>query len=314
MRRVLERFAVLLVLSVLATPAGAVTFLEEHFDGSFPPAGWSAVDWWGSGVVWTNIQGSLESFNYTGGRGNAASVSVRNFPTPIDGYGTYLDTPSIALPGTPGNKYLHFRANFQEWAEFSDRLYFEYTTDAGENWYDLALYWNSTHGAFAEQPGYCANLNVTSQLGSATSVIIRFHYWDFGNNYGGYYAQIDDVVLDDVPTAPCPQFVDGFDFGTAPWTATSPALKSGQKRGKLPREGLHRKAQRRLDAESMDDGGAARGKPRALKRSGKGSLRAAPDGSSPSRRRPKSPAPVEGALRAPDAGTIPLEASGATAP
>ena len=291
MRSVGSWVAVLFVMSTVAAPAGAVTFLQENFNGEFPPAGWTVVDWVGSGVVWTDIPGSLELFNYTGGSGDAASVSSALFPGEFGDFRTLLVSPPITLFGAPGPYYLHFLANYQDLNPnaISDRLWIQYTTDGGAFWDDLVPDWTSDHGAFQAQPGVCVDLDISTLIDDESTVQFRFDYDAGGASALGWYAQIDNVIFDNLPTAPCPLFTDGFEFQNA-WSSTPPLRATWRHRGDHPREDLDRRMRRRLEARGADSDRAPQGGRRAMKRRAAESPPAVPE-LPPSSSRSAPPAP-----------------------
>lgn len=201
-------------------PLGPATspFLVERFDGpSFPPAGWTVIDNGGSGVVWSNVAGSLEAGNFTGGAGDAASVSS-DLAGPAE-FDTELRSPALALPAaTPIG--LHYLVNYQNFAN-SDFLDVDYSLDGGTAWTNL-LSWNEDHGTFRDLPGECVNLDLSAHAG-APSFMLRFRYHDPNTGDFDWYAQVDEVRLDDIVGTMCPLFLDGFESGdTTAWTAVQP--------------------------------------------------------------------------------------------
>ena len=159
------------VSSLAAVPAAARAeaegsasspFLLERFDApGFPPAGWTVIDNGGSGVVWSNVAGSLEAGNFTGGAGDAASVS--SDLVGVAEFDTELRSPQFSLPAaTPVG--LHFLANYQNFNGF-DFLDVEFSTDGGTVWNNL-LSWNENHGTFRDVPGECVNVDLSAHAGS----------------------------------------------------------------------------------------------------------------------------------------------------
>lgn len=240
--RIRGKVLLLLLLSLAVTaavPAQAATagstsspFLVERFDGpSFPPAGWTVIDNAGSGVVWSNVAGSLETGNFTGGAGDAASASSDLAGTAE--FDTELRSPAIALPAA-GPVGLHFLANYQNFSGL-DFLDVDFSTDGGSSWTNL-LSWNEDHGTFRDVPGECVNLDLSAQAGSA-SFILRFRYFDPNINDWDWYAQIDELRIDDVVGSMCPLFLDGFESGdTTAWSAAQPLVGERRTRAERRRE------------------------------------------------------------------------------
>ena len=243
---------VLLLVLVAVAPVGAVTFLQERFNGAtFPPAGWTVVDNGGSGVVWTNVAGSLEAGNYTSGSGDAASVS-RDLAGQLN-FDTELRTPSILLPGGT-DVVLHFLANYQDRVAFADLLQADFSTNGGTAWVNLEN-WSTNHGEFRAQPGECVDVDLSAMLPVATSLMIRFRYFNSNSFDFGWYAQIDDVVVDDQLTSPCPRFRDGFESGdSSAWSSTVPRSVALTARGELRREIGERGGRHRAEAETTGRG------------------------------------------------------------
>ena len=167
-------------------PGYMVQGLSENFNGAtFPPAGWSVVDDAGNGVVWTNVAGSGESGNFTGGTGDAASVSSDKFGTAE--FDTSLISPAITVTG---GETLSYVANYQNLAG-SDFLDVDISVDGG-TWTNV-LSWNEDHGSFRATPGEAVSLDLTGFLAGASSYQLRWHYYDPNTNDFDWYAQIDDV-------------------------------------------------------------------------------------------------------------------------
>jgi len=217
-----------------AEPAGGAgaTFLVERFDdASFPPAGWTVIDNGGSGVVWNNVAGSLEAGNYTGGAGDAASVSSDLAGTAE--FDTELRSPAIDLSGAT-SVGLHYLANYQNFLD-RDFLDVDFSTDGGSSWTNL-LSWNEDHGTRRDVPGECVNLDLSAHAG-APSFQLRFRYHDPQTADWDWYAQIDELRVDDVVGSMCPLFLDGFESGdTSAWSAAQPLAGAKVKRADRRRQ------------------------------------------------------------------------------
>ncbi|WP_456373468.1 S-layer homology domain-containing protein, partial [Thiolapillus sp.] len=180
-----EDFAMLVDQASCNAPGYAYSGLAEHFDGTFPPAGWTVVDDAGNGVVWTNVTGSGESGNFTGGTGDAASVSS-------DVAGSVEFDTSLVSPVIPAsNAILRYLANYQNLSNL-DFLDLDISIDGGA-WTNV-LSWNEDHGGFRATPGEEVNVDLTAMLAGATNYQLRWHYYDPNTGDWDWYAQIDDVT------------------------------------------------------------------------------------------------------------------------
>jgi hypothetical protein len=149
------------------------------------------VDNEGTGVVWTTVAGSGEFGNYTGGTGEAASVSSRtNSGLEFD---TELRAPfdlSVIPPGSTAT--LTYLANYQN-SMNSDFLDLDISTDGGTNWINL-LSWNEDHGSFLGAPGESVTVDLSAFAGLG-GLLLRWRYYDPNIGDSAWYAQIDDVRL-----------------------------------------------------------------------------------------------------------------------
>ncbi|MEQ8205651.1 MAG: hypothetical protein RIA65_05710, partial [Woeseia sp.] len=153
------------------------------------PDSWTLVDNENSGLVWTNIATSGELGNYTGGSGDAATVSSDAFgPVEID---TELRSNTFSLKTATAASF-NFRANYQNFAAL-DFLDVDVSTDGGGSWTNL-LSWNEDHGGFRSPPGESVTLDLTPYLGE-DEVQLRWRYYDPNTGDWDWYAQIDDVDL-----------------------------------------------------------------------------------------------------------------------
>ena len=160
-----------------------------------PPAGWSVVDNAASGVAWTDIDQAGELGNYTGGSGNAATVSsVAVGPAAFD---TELRTPLFDIPETGAT--LVYKANYRN-LDNDDFLDLDISTNGGRSWTTL-LSWDDDHGGFRASPGREVVVDLTAYAGQQ-DLMLRWHFYNAepGDN-AAWYAQIDDVeLMCDVPT------------------------------------------------------------------------------------------------------------------
>ena len=161
--------------------------LGEEFEDGVPPTGWRVIDHAGTGVVWDTASAWGDA-NYTGGRGEAATVNS-DTAGELD-YDTELRTPS--LPGSATQ--LSYLANYQNYAG-NDFLDLDLSTDAGSTWTSV-LSWNEDHGNLLGLPGEEVNLDLTTAIGGAANYLLRWRYYDPTTTPDwDWYAQIDQVQV-----------------------------------------------------------------------------------------------------------------------
>ena len=145
----------------------------------------------GNPVEWTDVAGSGEAANYTGGAGDAASASSDLQGGGSGMYDTELRTPPIDL-STAFTASLTYWANYQNFA-LVDFLDLDISTDSGATWTTL-LSWNEDHGGFRASPGEFVTVDLSAYFGQ--TAILRWHYYDPGTSTAqDWYAQIDEVSL-----------------------------------------------------------------------------------------------------------------------
>ncbi len=178
-------------LTVLPPLALACNDAAIGFDTGIP-SGWQIVDNEGSGVVWSDIAGSGETGNYTGGAGDAASASSDRFG--VAEFDTEMRTAAFDLTGwLPSDTLtLGYLANYQNYAAY-DFLDLEISTDGDVTWTTL-LSWNEDHGSFRGTSGEAVSINLAAYAGMS-GLKLRWHYYDPGTGDYDWYAQIDDVAL-----------------------------------------------------------------------------------------------------------------------
>jgi hypothetical protein len=166
--------------------AAAADGLQQGFNGSFPPYGWTVIDEAETGVEWKRNTAWGDA-NWTGGIGACAEVSSSHSPG-LD-YNTTLQSPVFTVPP---DAVLFFRANYQN---FMGQDHLEVRVRVGANVYSL-LGWSEDHGDFESTPGDGAVVDVSTWAGEA--VRLEFHYYDdAGSIHDDYYIQVDDVIVDD---------------------------------------------------------------------------------------------------------------------
>ncbi len=163
----------------------ATQVISEAFDSGLP-ANWTVVDNAGNGVEWQAC--SAWGVNYTGGAGDCAGVS--SDAAGQAEFDTELHSPVIDLSNAVAAE-LTYKANYQNFAAH-DFLNVDVSTDGGTTW-DTLLSWNEDHGAFFSTPGEDVTLDLSGYAGK--QIILRWHYYDPGNNDYDWYAQIDQVSI-----------------------------------------------------------------------------------------------------------------------
>jgi cysteine-rich repeat protein len=165
------------------------------FDDGIAPS-WTVVDNAGLGIVWSSVAVSGIGGNFTGGSGDAASVSSDAAPGDFD---TELHSNTFSLVGFTGAT-LEYVVDYQNYG-FLDFLNLDVSTDGGSTWANL-LTWNEDHpvGGLLNATGEAVSVDLTHYAGEA-DVTLRWHYMDPNSNDWDWYAQIDDVSLscDNVP-------------------------------------------------------------------------------------------------------------------
>lgn len=150
---------------------------------------WTVVDNEASGVVWTDIGASGEIGNYTGGGGDAASVSS-DAAGPVE-FDTELRSNSFDL-SKAHSASINYKMNYQNY-EALDFLDLDVSIDGGANWTNL-LSLNEDHGGFRSPPGEMVTVDLTAYLGEK-DVQLRWRYYDPNAGDWDWYAQLDDAAL-----------------------------------------------------------------------------------------------------------------------
>ncbi|MEM0941528.1 MAG: choice-of-anchor D domain-containing protein [Bacteroidota bacterium] len=163
--------------------------LEERFEsGVFPPAEWQVIDNEGTGLIW-GLAADADESNYTS-TGEAATVSSDDFGQAE--HDTELRTPSINIEGK-SDLFIQYSANYQNFAD-RDFLDLDVSIDGGDSWITI-LSWNEDHGSFFSAPGELVTLSLDEFVTGASSMILRWRYYDPNTGDFNWYAQIDDVIL-----------------------------------------------------------------------------------------------------------------------
>ena len=162
------------------------SILFEGFEGeTFPPAGWTVVDNEGSGVVWIS-----DTSNYTGGKGNSA-IANSDAAGSVE-FDTELITPAIDIAGKDG-VHVQYYVNYQNFAN-ADFLDLDISTDGGATWTNV-LRWNEDHGGLFNLPGEFVSVALDDYLVGASTMMLRWHYYDPNTGEWDWYAQIDEVEV-----------------------------------------------------------------------------------------------------------------------
>ncbi|MEM9858339.1 MAG: S8 family serine peptidase [Bacteroidota bacterium] len=181
------------------------TLMSESFDGAtFPPANWTIVDNEGEGVQWDMLAAhNLENWS---GAGEAASVHS-DAAGELE-YDTELITPAIDIDGRTGVA-VQYNANYINFLN-EDYLDLDVTTDGGTTW-TTVLSWNESHGTFYGAPGEFVSVALDDYVSGASTMQLRWRYYNPNTGDWDFYVQIDDVeVLADANT----------------WLTVSPAIGS----------------------------------------------------------------------------------------
>jgi hypothetical protein len=145
-----------------------------------------------SPVYWTNVALSWEDANYTGGGGDAASVSSQRQNGGSGLYDTELRTPPFSLYGA-GNVSVRYQANYQHFD--NDLLDMDISTNGGVSWTNL-LRWDTSHGEIRGDFGEPVEVNLSRYTG-LQNLMLRWRYYNLSGpeNSQDLYAQIDRVSL-----------------------------------------------------------------------------------------------------------------------
>ncbi|HID25544.1 MAG TPA: hypothetical protein EYP23_03665, partial [Thermoplasmata archaeon] len=167
---------------VISTGVEGAIFIDEDFEGSFPPSGWTVTnDGAPDACVWMrNIDYGRYNYMGTGVCADAdADACGSGGPWPMD---TSLITPSIDLT-LYTNAYLEFDAYYNHlYGDFAEGLI---SPDGGITW-DTLFHWSSDHywpyHYVFDISAYCGNPNV----------IIKFRY--FADDWDWYWL-LDNVKV-----------------------------------------------------------------------------------------------------------------------
>ncbi|HPJ68144.1 MAG TPA: IPTL-CTERM sorting domain-containing protein [Desulfobacteraceae bacterium] len=195
-------FAFVLIFQLfLFSPAAAVVILQENFEATFPPTGWSRVIHSGS-CNWESTATTGRT-NLTNGSGYAADADIDWCFNAMD---VSLLTPAFSLAGTT-NPVLRFQNYFNSHSFYDDDAYVDISVDGGTNWTTLLHYDGVDIGP------NLVEIDLSAYVGQA-SVLIQFHY--VAAEVYGWFWLVDDVVIEDPSTYTVTYDANGADSGTPP--------------------------------------------------------------------------------------------------
>lgn len=165
------------------TPGYGVNGVVEDFESGALPAGWSNVDYAGTGMKW-HFDDPRNRGNKTGGTGKFAMVDS-------DWYGsggnqlTGLRTPVLDFSGVSAvslefDSYLYWSNSYPNWGDI------RYSTDGGANWslkFSLPELTQMMH----------YTIDLTSELAGESQAMIEFYF----EGDWSYYWQVDNVSVGD---------------------------------------------------------------------------------------------------------------------
>lgn len=160
-------------------------WVEDFDSGVWPPAGWGVVDNTTAGQVWQLSSYFGNSNGCPGGSGECADIDA-------DAYGSSgtRDSELWSAPFTvpAGGGKLGWGMDYQNYA-FIDFADVDISTDGGTTWTNLVSYNSDLTGFF--------DVDLSAYAGM--SVMVRFHYYDFGN--WGWWWQVDNVGMQAIASA-----------------------------------------------------------------------------------------------------------------
>jgi len=164
----------------VATAPATDTLVEEYFEGTFPPAGWTNVLVSGDSWHRNDYYGRT---NYAGGSGYCANADA-------DSYGTGMEcelwSPAFSLAGYNSAHVTFIAAYNYLSGDYAD---VGISTDGGSSFTNL-LHWAEDHDAYG--PGESVDIDISDYCGES-NVIISWHY--FADSWD-YYYEIDDVLIE----------------------------------------------------------------------------------------------------------------------
>lgn len=179
-------------VSMLIEKAQYTLYLEEYFEGDFPPAGWTNQIIQNHGWV-RNDQTSDQRPNYAGGEGFCADADADDIgsagPWPMD---CALISPSMNLTEVSGAIFSYTAAFNALSGDYAD---VDISTDGGANWTNLQ-HWTTDHSPSG--PGEDVQFDISAYCGYP-DVQVRFHY--YADSWDWYY-EVDNVRIYEVDFIP----------------------------------------------------------------------------------------------------------------
>jgi subtilisin family serine protease len=145
------------------------TGVEEHFEESFPPQGWSVVNHGASACGWGALPPQLG--NYAGGNGDAAGIYAFECFESTDLIDSSLVSPTFDL-STSNSASIGFFVSLLDGAYALPRLDVDVSTDGGTSW---TTAWSLTHDESGVGPGTLVEIDLTPYVGSATTRVRLRH-------------------------------------------------------------------------------------------------------------------------------------------
>jgi hypothetical protein len=163
-----------------SSDCGVPSYLDEAFEGTFPPTGWTLVNNGGCGD-WES-SATTGRTNYTGGDGSCTDADSDWCGS---GMNAELWTPSVDLSGATA-PVLSFQTYFHGWTN-DDHGYVWISTDGGSSWDPTSLvHYNDDVG-----PYWTEEVDLSAYAGES-DVMFSFHYvapgWD-------WYWEVDNVQV-----------------------------------------------------------------------------------------------------------------------
>lgn len=160
-------------------------YLEEYFEGTFPPTGWTNQIIQNHGWV-RNDQTADARPNYAGGQGYCADADADDIgsggPWPME---CALISPSMDLTEIPSALFTYTAAFNSLSSDYAD---VDISIDGGANWTNLQ-HWTTDHSPSG--PGEDVQFDITAYCGYA-NVQVRFYY--FADSWDWYY-EVDNVRI-----------------------------------------------------------------------------------------------------------------------
>lgn len=198
-----KMFTLVIALIVMTFCANAQYLLQESFDSSTLPTGWSVVDSDGDGNNWTMTASTGLLFSIHSGAGCIISESYSNTTQQALTPDNWLISPAVNLTG---NSELTYWVAAQD-ENYSAENYSVYISTTGSNITDFTtvLYTGVPTGTYTQQ-----TINLSAYTGQTVYIAFRHH-----NVTDMFVLNIDDVAIFATPTNPTiVPAISTVDFGT----------------------------------------------------------------------------------------------------